>query len=590
METDAWKEPEVTNYDGEAAPLTVVPEVTSFDNLMYDGKDDVISMGVSRDDVVIVLSGLYGILLVVIGLVLPIAEAFIHTDTGQNYLFEFFYLYVYTASLAFLLFIYVFLLRSEPLPVPFWFHSMRTWVRSRIWDAELDTNDTVVKKPIKKISFEGATHETGSFFLRLGAVGFGIGSMILDALYFGQYFEIGDHHRFCLDATQILKPSIKFCFSFSQLFFLFRNSKVSILQHSSVARFGFMHMSATNVCVWFRVIVVETLHSIHSHQKSHHYTRLNSTREERNESQIWTNSEMKLSYFPALPELSCQWSNLIGQVLRSASPYLYPFTIEYSVICAGIFFVMWQNVGIGSKRSTDHSDVSHKHLMSVDCASSSRGLFLGILTFIASVVSIILFSVVTETGYESHMIVLIVYLIENISYIFMIIATIIAVWRMRHLRFSRTLTDELEVVLALLSFSGLFMFSVFSIFAGIHVIDTLDGVLTIITNIFATVQATLQTMLLIMGMGMSAGSQINAAKKAGREFVTFLLLCNITMWGNTTFQIKNVAHNPVQLQFYGPEAWGIFTHISVPLSIFFRFHSTVCLSHIWKHAWKVKQL
>ncbi|XP_033727433.1 proton channel OtopLc-like isoform X2 [Pecten maximus] len=498
-------------------------------------------------------------------------------------MFEFFYIYVYTAGLAFLLFIYVFLLRTEPLPTPNWLCSVYVWLRSRISGAKPETEEVIAKKPKQKISYNGALHETGSSFLRLGAVGFGIGGMVLDVLYFGQYFEFEDNHRFCLDATQILKPIIKFCFSFSQLFFVFRNSKVSILQHSSVARFGFMHMSAANVCVWFRVIVVETLHSIHSYQKSHHYALLNSTKT------VKVN-ETEMSYFPALPELSCQWSNLIGKVLRSASPYLYPFTIEYSVICAGIFFVLWQNVGTKAKRTTTNGDVTHNHWISVDCGSSSRGLFLGILTFIASLISMILFSVVVNTDDDSHVIVLVVYLCEIVTYAFMIVATIFAVWRMRHLQFSRHLTEELETILAWLSFSGLFMFSVFSIFAAVYFIDTLEGALTIVTNCFAMIQATLQTMLLIMGMGMSAGNQTNATKKEGREFITFLLLCNITMWGNTTFQIKDAAHNPVQLQFYGPEAWGIFTHVSVPLSIFFRFHSTVCLSHIWKHAWKIKRL
>jgi hypothetical protein len=40
---------------------------------------------------------------------------------------------------------------------------------------------------------------------------------------------------------------------------------------------------------------------------------------------------------------------------------------------------------------------------------------------------------------------------------------------------------------------------------------------------------------------------------------------------------------------YGPEAWSIFSHISVPLGIYYRFHSTVCLSNIWKNAWKIRK-
>lgn len=35
-----------------------------------------------------------------------------------------------------------------------------------------------------------------------------------------------------------------------------------IFKYPSLARFGLIHMSATNICVWFRVIVAETLNSI----------------------------------------------------------------------------------------------------------------------------------------------------------------------------------------------------------------------------------------------------------------------------------------------------------------------------------------
>lgn len=40
--------------------------------------------------------------------------------------------------------------------------------------------------------------------------------------------------------------------------------------------------------------------------------------------------------FAKLPELSCYWSDSIGKILMAASPYLYPFCVEYSLICAGM--------------------------------------------------------------------------------------------------------------------------------------------------------------------------------------------------------------------------------------------------------------
>ena len=45
----------------------------------------------------------------------------------------------------------------------------------------------------------------------------------------------------------------------------------------------------------------------------------------------------------------------------------------------------------------------------------------------------------------------------------------------------------------------------------------------------------------------------------------------------------------LQVRFYGGDwAWPIITHISMPLAIFYRFHSTVCLCEIWKKSFKYK--
>lgn len=47
--------------------------------------------------------------------------------------------------------------------------------------SEDDKKDPIIKKPIAHY---------GSFYLRVGAVAFGIGSMVYSGLEFGQYFEL----------------------------------------------------------------------------------------------------------------------------------------------------------------------------------------------------------------------------------------------------------------------------------------------------------------------------------------------------------------------------------------------------------------
>lgn len=76
---------------------------------------------------------------------------------------------------------------------------------------------------------------------------------------------------------------------------------------------------------------------------------------------------------------------------------------------AGVLYVMWSNVGedttarrLMSLESASDDGISREsmddveersHRMSVDCAGSSRGLFMGILLFVACVVCLICYYV-----------------------------------------------------------------------------------------------------------------------------------------------------------------------------------------------------
>lgn len=40
----------------------------------------------------------------------------------------------------------------------------------------------------------------------------------------------------------------------------------------------------------------------------------------------------------------CRRTNIFGTVVQDASPFLFPCTIEYSLICAAILYVMWRGI------------------------------------------------------------------------------------------------------------------------------------------------------------------------------------------------------------------------------------------------------
>ncbi|EFX62591.1 hypothetical protein DAPPUDRAFT_37346, partial [Daphnia pulex] len=61
----------------------------------------------------------------------------------------------------------------------------------------------------------------------------------------------------------------------------------------------------------------------------------------------------------------------------------------------------------------------------------------------------------------------------------------------------------------------------------------------------------------------------------------FLLITNMTLWLVYTFEMQKVEANPVQLNFYGFLPWSIVQCMSLPLYIFYRFHSARVYAEIW---------
>lgn len=143
-----------------------------------------------------------------------------------------------------------------------------------------------------------------------------------------------------------------------------------------------------------------------------------------------------------------------------------------------------------------------------------------------------------------------------------------------------------------------------------------DTHLVLITSLASIVQTACQTMFILDASRRNAGTAEQMRKKPGREIVTFLLVANLAMWAISTLEKSRAESHPIQLKlvqintliqirrkssylfnfyyisilhsFYGLWAWTIITHVSMPLAIFYRFHSTVCLCEIWKRAYKMK--
>lgn len=169
-----------------------------------------------------------------------------------------------------------------------------------------------------------------------------------------------------------------------------------------------MHMIATNICVWLHVLIQETKHQIMVMVQTNgtheiigsdltnawdhvddvveeisedyldsvgSYPALHRTNSNNNNLPSMLLSVSKTSTTTALPLMTtistssveshinqihrtvrslndhyiittghCRRSNVIGELVTDASQFLFPCTIEYSLICAAILYIMWKNI------------------------------------------------------------------------------------------------------------------------------------------------------------------------------------------------------------------------------------------------------
>ncbi|XP_052828448.1 proton channel OtopLc isoform X4 [Octopus bimaculoides] len=543
------------------------------------------------DSIMANLSGIYGMFLTVMGAVIPISEVF---SKPHPFLFEGFYFYLFGMSIMFLLYAYVYILHTRTLG------GMTKFRKSE--------DNLHYRMRYKTIT------DTGSFYLRLGAVGFGIGSMIKSGLQFGEFFEL-DLRSPCINVLQRLLPIVHLTFTFAQLYFVFLNSKMCIQSYKAIARFGLMHMVGTNLSVWTRDLVKETIREIHEHT-SIKENKVHAAPEAEPLTYTGSGNGSEYSFNQDNGDLSiiisstggintsfnagvdsgsgkCIETSLMSKVVEDAAPYLYPCSIQYSLICAGILYVMWSNIGKqllyqSSDEESQREAKVRSQKLSVDCSSSSRGLFMGIFILVSAVISMIVFFMLINNPSYTDAAIQLEHLSQVVLNVIASIALILAFVRMKDLRFSLKSELSLEEMLLIVSLPGEYIFGFLSIIAiGVEGIDR-SGLIILLSSILAIFESSLQTMFILNGIRRTAHTPQLQRQKTGREFITFLMVCNIAMWGIYTFEIHRSEFNPAQMRFYGVMAWNIFTHISIPLIIFFRFHSTVCLSNIWKHAWKRK--
>ncbi|XP_075733957.1 proton channel OtopLc [Rhipicephalus microplus] len=438
---------------------------------------------------------------------------------------------------------------------------------------------------------------SGSFFLKAGMTVFCCGHLIHEGLLLGQEIIAWMHAgEVCTDVALLLVHSLRPLFSFYQLYFLFKYSNIVINRRVTLAKFGIMHCFATTLTFWFRTVVNDAYGDV---VKAFKGKSSNLMALKMNGS--FAVAGYKLHYSERTPEFESNWSCAVADLFSPAyirpMPYLYPFAIEFNLVLAGVWFIVLQNVGTSAHRFCHHDSTAetcravtqeaaqNNLIIRADCHSANRGLFAGFVVLLGSVVVMIIFYVAlledryNETGVA-------VYLgQEAVLLALAFAACLLAYGRIATLDVNGhpiTMLDDF-----LLCIPIPFYFAHATLVA-IAELEVGGSYVRLALQLFSVIQVVTQTPLIIDALRRCSNSPTLRYKKPGREIVSFLIVVNITMWIVYTFESKAVGKLFTGTGYFGLQSWVFVEHTTVPLMLFYRFHSSVCLADVWKSAYEAE--
>ena len=157
-----------------------------------------------------------------LGIAFPITDILSERSDASKSFYQSFYLFLYLTSVIFVIFVYATHLKNQQL------FSIIDSYEERSGDRQLSAKKRIIRY--------------GSFYLRVGAIAFGIGSMVYSGLEFGQFFELKNDEN-CQNILIALNPAARMVLTLVQMQFIFLNTKeLQMTRHKTISRFGLMHV------------------------------------------------------------------------------------------------------------------------------------------------------------------------------------------------------------------------------------------------------------------------------------------------------------------------------------------------------------
>ncbi|KAJ8984452.1 hypothetical protein NQ317_012516 [Molorchus minor] len=551
------------------------------------------------DLLTIVLSVLYGLFIVTLGLAVYVSDLI----DGTHHTAE-----VLSLVLVVVAFLYIFYLT---LDISFYMKKKRQYdkLMERNTPDEIEMKETTdghyefnitlpqivtLKKSLLHHYCFNKDRHSANFYLKVGAAAFCFGHLIHSGLLLGYqvFFLATDELYECASVVQLILDICYPIYSFLLLFFIFKFSNVIINRYIIVARFGIMHCLSSSICFWLFTIFREILEALASKEYDSDSTTSGQIAEtDFSQAQALPltaytqkGAQALVDYFVGGPTsrrftATCDHGDeSMGNIYSTFSPYLYPFSVEFSILIVGVLYLVWQNIGMCKEAQDEDDSASSTRqcqnpsgnvdntesnvVVHVDCQSSNRGLFMGFTILVLTIVSTILFfiAIYNNDGKQGELGITVNIVTSLIILALMLIACIFGYIQIIKLDLNTAHHNLLDDVLLFICLPAYFLNGIFSIIPAVIYKNVL-GSINICLEVF---QVLIQTCFLLDGVRRSSNTKELRKKKPGREMVTFLVICNVALWIMQTFEVKSHGMQDNRYDFYGKELWTILGHMCLP--------------------------
>ena len=297
--------------------------------------------------------------------------------------------------------------------------------------------------------------------------------------------------------------------------------RLNIYLGNGLPHFGLMHLLATNLIIWMRTVIKESIHEYHvaegiAEEDASHPNITGHIHQEEGDPQIEIVSHILHKRFsePSQAEHalfsaeSCKEmyhdDDFVSDVLKATSPFLYAFIIEFSLVGGTFFYNTWNNVNLlrweEAKEKMPNPTVQKPNLCGTlaktNWSNSTMGTVCGCFILLLTILDLIMFF---SVDYEEDIVFEYIGKVMNcVINLFGVVATIIGCIQIQKLsNKSQGLDNLVDIFLLDLGVFFIFVYSTLTVTVGIFTTDHgMPGSVHISNGIMEIIASSLQVVFI----------------------------------------------------------------------------------------------